>query len=182
MSKKEKKENSNIDQTKNKETIVDLNTDEVEIIDEVVEETPLEKATREAEEYKNLFIRLQADFENYKKRNKTMNSTMYELGVSESVSTLFPVIDSLDNALNIVVNEKDKEGMELVIKKFFEAFEKLGVEEIDALGKDFNPEFHEAVMQCDKEENEPNIVVEVFRKGLKRGTKVIRPSMVKVSK
>lgn len=183
MADKEKKELSD-EQVAAKELteekIVDLKTDEAEIEEPLKELTPLESALIEAEEYKKLSIRLQADFENYKKRNKELSGRMYSLGIEETVMTVFPVIDSLEIALNLFDNEKERQGLELIIKQFLTAFEKLGIKEIEALDKDFNPELHDAVLKCDSE-GKSGKVVEVLRKGYILGDKVIRPSMVKVA-
>jgi len=163
------------------EKIVDLNTDEVEIEEPEKVVTPLDKALIEVEEYKNLAMRIQADFENYKKRNKEMSSQMYQTGISDAVLTVFPVLDSLELAINLFNTDKEKAGIELILRQFMTAFEKLGVKQIDAEGKEFNPEFHDAVMKCDIEGVESNKIVEVLRKGYMMKDKVIRPAMVKVS-
>ncbi|MGI6701491.1 MAG: nucleotide exchange factor GrpE [Christensenellales bacterium] len=146
-----------------------------------IEESPLEKALNEVEEYKNLAMRIQADFENYKKRNKELSASMYSSGITDTVMTVFPVIDSLELALNMYTSDKDRSGIELIIRQFMTAFEKLGVKCINPKGEEFNPELHEAVMKCDEDGHEPNKVVEVMRKGYMYKDKVIRPAMVKVS-
>lgn len=166
----------------NEETIVDLNIDEAVIEEAIPEETPLMKATKEAEELKNSLMRMQADFENFKKRNKEISGKMYNSGVMDAVITIFPVIDSLDLAMNIYTKEKDKSGIELVLKQFMTAMESLGVKEIEALGKEFTPEYHEAVMKVDANNGEDSgVIVEVFRKGYIFSEKVLRPSMVKIT-
>lgn len=162
------------------ETIVDLNLEDVQIEDKI-EESPLELARKEAEEYKNLLQRIQADFENYKKRNKELSSKMYCQGVTDAIVTVFPVIDSLELARNTYSDDKQKEGIDLVIKQFMKAFESLGVKEIDALNKDFNPDYHEAVLKGSSESGESGKVLEVYRKGYIYNERVIRHSMVKVS-
>ena len=123
----------------------------------------------------NQFIRLQADFENYKKRNAQLSSTMYNDGINDAISAILPTIDSLDMAINAQKDEEHKKGIELVKKAFMDALKKFDVEEIDAQG-DFNPNLHEAVMSKDDPDNAGKIV-QVLRAGYKRGDKVLRHTM-----
>jgi len=155
--------------------------EEAVINDVAPELTPLEKAQHEASEYKDLLLRLQADFENYKKRNKELSSRMYNTGISDAITRVFPVLDSLELALKMY-EDKNREGVEQIIKQFLKIFESLGVKEIYADGTDFNPELHDAVMKCDAlEEAEQGKVAEVFRKGYMFEDRVLRPCMVKVA-
>ena len=123
----------------------------------------------------NQFIRLQADFENYKKRNAQLSSTMYNDGINDAIAAILPTIDSLDMAINAQKDEEHKKGIELVKKAFMDALKKFDVEEIDAQG-DFNPNLHEAVMSKDDPDNAGKIV-QVLRAGYKRGDKVLRHTM-----
>ena len=123
----------------------------------------------------NQFIRLQADFENYKKRNAQLASTMYADGVNDAITAILPTIDSLDMAINAQKDEEHKKGIELVKKAFMDALKKFDVEEIDAQG-DFNPNLHEAVMSKDDPDNAGKII-QVLRAGYKRGDKVLRHTM-----
>ena len=123
----------------------------------------------------NQFIRLQADFENYKKRNAQLSTTMYNDGINDAISAILPTIDSLDMAINAQKDEEHKKGIELVKKAFMDALKKFDVEEIDAQG-DFNPNLHEAVMSKDDPDNAGKII-QVLRAGYKRGDKVLRHTM-----
>jgi len=123
----------------------------------------------------NQFIRLQADFENYKKRNASLSATMYADGVNDAISAILPTIDSLDMAIAAQKDEEHKKGIELVKKAFMDALKKFDVEEIDAQG-DFNPNLHEAVMSKDDPDNAGKII-QVLRAGYKRGDKVLRHTM-----
>ena len=123
----------------------------------------------------NQFIRLQADFENYKKRNAQLSSTMYNDGINDALSAILPTLDSLDMAINAQKDEEHKKGIELVKKAFLDALKKFDIEEIDASG-DFNPNLHEAVMSKDDPDNAGKIV-QVLRAGYKRGDKVLRHTM-----
>ncbi len=123
----------------------------------------------------NQFIRLQADFDNYKKRNAQLSTTMYNDGINDAISAILPTIDSLDMAINAQKDEEHKKGIELVKKAFIDALKKFDVEEIDAQG-DFNPNLHEAVMSKDDPDNAGKII-QVLRAGYKRGDKVLRHTM-----
>ena len=138
------------------------------------------KAAKNADKEKydtlyNQFIRLQADFENYKKRNAQLSSQMYNDGINDAISAILPTIDSLDMAINAQKDEEHKKGIELVKKAFMDALKKFDVEEIEAQG-DFNPNLHEAVMSKDDPDNAGKIV-QVLRAGYKRGDKVLRHTM-----
>lgn len=138
-----------------------------------------EKKQKQDEKYDNLynqFIRLQADFDNYKKRNASIASSMYADGFNDAMMAILPTIDSLDNAINTQSDESIKKGLELIKKAFLDMLNKYEIEEIEALGKDFDPNFHEAVMNKDDPENAGK-VVQVFRAGYKRGDKVLRHTM-----
>ena len=138
-----------------------------------------EKKQKQDEKYDNLynqFIRLQADFDNYKKRNASISSSMYTDGFNDAMMAILPTMDSLDNAINTQSDESIKKGLELIKKAFLDMLNKYEIEEIEALGKDFDPNFHEAVMNKDDPENAGK-VVQVFRAGYKRGDKVLRHTM-----
>ncbi|MEG1647024.1 MAG: nucleotide exchange factor GrpE [Clostridia bacterium] len=134
----------------------------------------------EYEQNKNFTLRLQADFENFKKRNKSISADMYSEGKFDVIQALFPVLDSFDRAEKIVVSEKEQEGILLVKRQFEEILNKLGVKEIPAINQVFNPNLHNAVMKCEDAENSGK-VVEVFQKGYQLGDKILRYAMVKVA-
>ncbi len=152
--------------------------------DVVIEKEPkskkqkTEKKNAQQEKYDvlyNQFIRLQADFDNYKKRNAQLASSMYSDGVNDALIAILPTIDSIDMAINAQKDEEHKKGIELVKKAFLDVLKKFDVEEIDASG-DFNPNLHEAVMSKDDPDNAGKIV-QVLRAGYKRGDKVLRHTM-----
>ncbi len=152
--------------------------------DEAPEEA--EKTAAERDEYLNALIRERADFENYKKRNAAAVSRAFADGQMETALLILPVLDNLERALQVEVNEESakaiKTGVEMVEKQLREVLEKLGVEEIEALGKEFDPNLHNAVMQEEAEEGqESGIVKEVLMKGYKTKDRVLRHSMVKVT-
>lgn len=121
------------------------------------------------------YVRLQADFENYKKRNRETATVMYEEGVADVISTL----DYLEMAIVSQKDESFRQGLELVKKAFLDALSKYGVEEIEALGKEFDPNVHEAAMNRDDPDNAGK-VVDVLKKGYIRNGKVLRHPLVVV--
>ena len=144
------------------------------------------KAAAERDEYLNALIRERADFENYKKRNAAAVSRAFADGQLETALLILPVLDNLERALQVEVSEEGakaiKTGVEMVEKQLREVLGKLGVEEIEALGKEFDPNLHNAVMQEEAEEGqESGIVKEVLMKGYKTKDRVLRHSMVKVT-
>lgn len=148
-------------------------------------ETDLQKALEEAEklaeDYKDTAKRVQAEFENYRKRNNESARSAREDGVAEVILSVLPILDTVEIALNMVEDEKSKEGMRLIQKKAVAVLSKYGVDEIEAAGAEFDPAFHNAVMQIEDAE-QGGKVVEVLQKGYLRNGKVLRYAMVKVAK
>ena len=123
-----------------------------------------------------------AEFDNFKKRISKEKDMMYNTISADIISELLPILDNFDKALNAeTADESYKNGMAMIYNQFNETLQKLGVEEIDALNKVFNPNFHEAVMHIEDESFGEKEIVEVFRKGYKIGDKIIRHAMVKVA-
>ncbi len=167
-----------------KETTEEMpETEEVEQVEQVEqEETEQEKL----EELNRRYLRVCADFDNYRRRTRQDQAASYEEGVMETVRALMPVIDSVDSAIKASRQwETDEareitEGIVLIGQQLDEAFRKLGVEEIEGAGSQFDPNVHEVVLHSEEEGEPENTVTEVFRKGYKKGDRVIRHSMVKV--
>ena len=123
-----------------------------------------------------------AEFENFKKRSKKERETLYNSILSDVVEVILPVLDNLENAVKVETKDEEyKKGIELVLKQFNDVLKSKGVEEIEALGETFDPELHEAVRSVQDAEKGEKEVVEVYRKGYKIGSKVIRHSMVAVA-
>ena len=131
------------------------------------------------------FLRLQADFDNYKKRVAKEKNDIYKYAAENLVTATLPVLDNFERAL-ISLKEKEEnndgyiKGVEMVFQQLIEVLIKEGVEEIIALGEPFDPNFHHAVAQENNEDYEDNIIIDVLQKGYKLKDKVIRPSMVRV--
>ena len=175
MSKEKKKEDL-------KEEVVQEETPKEEKIEARTDTDPKDKKIEELEKelqtVKDSSLRLRADFENYKRRNVLSVSSAYSDGCFDTVKALLPVIDSF--ALAAAVENPD-EGVLQIKKQFDNLLSNLGVKEIEAIGKEFDPKLHNAVMQIEDEANSGKIV-EVFQKGYIYKDKILRYTMCKVAK
>lgn len=140
----------------------------------------IDEFSKSAEEYKDKWIRGAAEFDNYKKRTAATRLVAEEEGKNSIILKILPIGDNLQRALLMEIDQKTKDGLNMVLRTFNEVLEKEGVFEINPLGEPFDPHFHEAVMQCDDGNCESGSVSEVFLKGYKSGDKVIRYAQVKV--
>ena len=140
--------------------------------------------TQEEEDMKTKDLRLAADFQNFKRRTEKEKSDIYAYANEKFALDLLDVIDNFERALihqDDCKDEKMKEGMELIFKQLQSVLEKNKIVEINALGEDFDPNVHNAVMTSPSEEFESGKVCNVFQKGYKLNNKVIRPAMVIVA-
>lgn len=147
-------------------------------------ETENETLKKKAEEAENDYLRARADCENVRKRKAEEIRSAYDDGKTETVAKMLAIGDSLDWALKMPLDEKTKEGIEKLLKKYHETLESAGVKEFSPEeGSPFDPNTAQAVMQADAEEgDEPNTVKKVFGRGYKLGEKVIRYAQVSVVK
>jgi len=137
------------------------------------------------EELTDRVTRQMAEFDNFRKRTEKEKSAMYEIGAKSVIEKLLPIVDNFERGFSTVA-EEDKEdsfvkGMEMVYKQILTTFETIGVKPIEAVGQEFNPDFHNAVMHVDDETVGENIIVEEFQKGYTYHDAVVRYSMVKVA-
>jgi molecular chaperone GrpE len=138
------------------------------------------------DEKENRILRLQADFDNYRRRARLDQEAVEKYKAQSLVSEILPALDNFERALKVVSAEDDQvksllQGMEMVYRGLIEAVKKEGVEIIESVGKEFDPHLHQAVMQVEDSSAQPNTVIEEFQKGYKLKDRVIRPSMVKVN-
>lgn len=139
-----------------------------------------QKLENELEALKDRLLRLNAEYENYRKRTEKEKERIYTDACEDILKKLLPVLDNLERAVTVNGSVDDlKKGIEMTIRQFIDSLDKLQVEEIDAKGE-FDPNLHQAVMHMQDESVGANQVVEVLQKGYKRGDKVIRHTMVKV--
>jgi len=166
---------------------------------EIQEETPAENgagseelqsqlkaAEEKRDEYLGIAQRVQAEFENYKRRNRTALQDACQVAADETILAFLPVLDNLQRALAAAKDSEDPEdivtGVEMVIKQFGDILAQMEVAPIEAVGKPFDPTYHHAVMKVEAEDPEQaDTVVEELQKGYIRKDKVIRYSMVKVA-
>ena len=140
------------------------------------------KSLREYEELNDRYKRLFAEFENYKKRIQKESINKYAEITGDVVSSILPVMDNLEKAVEAKTEDTSyQEGVKLILKQFLDVMNKFGVEEIEAVGKTFDPEFHEAVSHIEDPSKGEQEIVQEYRKGYKIGTKVVRHSMVIVA-
>ena len=168
----------------NKENLNEEKVAEETISEETVsEETVLEESKpNEADEIKDRLMRTLAEFDNYKKRTQKEKDSLYEYTVCEIVSKILPVYDTLKLSLNHESQDEAlKKGVDLTLKQFEKVLSELNVTEIEALGKEFDPNYHNAVMHVDDDSFGEKEIVEVLQVGYKMNDKVIRYSMVKVA-
>jgi molecular chaperone GrpE len=142
----------------------------------------IEKIAKELDETKNIFRRTVAEYENYRKRTAKEKTEIYENGMISAVESLLPIIDTLEMALAAPTQDENfKKGVEMTLTAAKTALEKLGVEEIDAINKPFDPNIHAAISRREVEGLERGIVVDQFQKGYRTKTKIIRHASVIVS-
>ncbi len=139
------------------------------------------KLQEETNVLKDRLLRVTAEYDNYRRRTVKEKEGIYSDAVADVLKNILPVLDNLERAASTEGSVDDiKKGIDLTLKQFQNALEKLGVEEIST-AEGFDPNYHEAVMHIEDESYEKNSIAEVFQKGYKKGSKVIRHSIVKVA-
>lgn len=156
-------------------------------LEQVVEQLrqQLEAAKAEAEANYQRFLRAQADFENFRRRTRQEKEDMIKYAAADLITSLLPVMDNFERAIDAGKAADPSssllQGIEMVYRQLKDALAAAGLEEIDCLGKPFDPFQHEAAMREPSEEHEEGTVIEVLQKGYRLKDRVIRPAMVKVS-
>lgn len=144
-----------------------------------------DKKDEKIDELTDRLTRQMAEFDNFRKRTEKEKSQMYEIGAKDIIEKILPVVDNFERGLSSM-NEEEKatpfaEGMEKIYKQLMTTLESIGVKPIEAVGQEFNPDFHNAVMHVEDEELGENIIAEEFQKGYMYRDSVVRHSMVKVA-
>lgn len=143
-----------------------------------------DKKDEKIDELNDRLIRLMAEFDNYRKRTEKEKSQMFEIGAKDIVEKILPVVDNFERGLSIVTEEEKSlsfvQGFEKIYKQLVETLETAGVKAIEAMGNEFDPNLHNAVMHAEDAEYGENIVAEEFLKGYMYRDAVVRHSMVKV--
>jgi molecular chaperone GrpE len=167
--KKPEKKEKKLGRKKDDERLADLEKDK-------------EALEKDKAELNDKYLRIYAEYENFRRRSQKEKDKLYGDIRANVVQQFLPVYDNLERALKQgTEDEAYRKGVEMIMSQFNATLEKLGVTEMDCLGKKFDPAFHNAVMHVDDEEKGENEIVEVFQKGFKLGDKVIRFAMVKVA-
>ncbi len=202
----EDKEETQESETETEEASADDTVENtVEDTVEDAEEGENEEASEDAKEKKKLFgrkpkkdskdekieeltdrvTRQMAEFDNFRKRTEREKAAMYEIGAKDIIEKILPVVDNFERGLAAVPEEQKEDsfvtGMEMIYKQIMTTLESVGVKPIEAVGTEFNPDLHNAVMHVEDEEAGDNMVVEEFQKGYTYRDSVVRHSMVKVA-
>ncbi len=146
-----------------------------EVCEESTPEVPAES------EWHDRFVRLAADFDNFKKRSAAEKNAAYTNATADAVAELLPIIDNLERAISAAEDSPMKAGVEMVLTQTMKAFENLNVFPVGAPGDPFDPQIHNAVMHVEDDTLGENVIAEVFQKGYMLGDKVVRHALVKVA-
>ncbi|RKY70500.1 MAG: nucleotide exchange factor GrpE [Candidatus Latescibacterota bacterium] len=150
------------------------------------EQTPLEKAQAEAAQYYDRWMRLAAEFDNYKRRSARQFAELVQSANERLVTQLLPVLDNFERALNHEGDDETLEsfrkGVEMIFGQLHDVLKAEGLKSFDSVGKPFDPNIHDAIMQMESEEHESGTVMEEVQKGYTLGDKVLRHTKVVVSK
>ena len=181
--------NEEIKEQENNEIVEEEQQVETPIEETPVEETPseseLDKLKNDYETLNNQYLRLAADFDNFRKRQEQERDALLKFGKQECMKKIIEVVDNFDRAVQSVEKidnvEKMKETFHVLNKQLVDSLTKLGLEHIECVGQKFDPNLHEAVMQTPTEEYEEDTIINELQKGYKLGDKVLRPAMVSVA-
>ena len=141
----------------------------------------VEELKKTVEEKNEMFLRIAAEYENYRKRTAKEKEGIYGDAYIDAVTQLLPILDNMERAVGYADSGNLAEGVNMILNMFRDTFAKMGVEEIVTENAEFDPNLHNAVMHVDDDSVGENMIVETFSKGYKKGDKVIRYAMVKVA-
>ena len=170
--------------SKNKEK--NLNENEEPVTEETVQEVStaelekqLEEANKALTELNDKYLRIMAEYENYRRRTAKEKDGIYASALADAVSELLPIIDNLERAAGFDDGDKVREGLKMIASTVSSVLTKLGVESYGAPGDKFDPNLHNAVLHDEDDSERENEITDVFQKGYKKGNKIIRFAMVK---
>lgn len=174
----EEKDKNNIEETEKK---TKTKKESVKKADYEALKEKLDQALAENEKLNDMFLRLNAEYDNFRKRTSREKTELYSSVAADTVGKMLPVLDSIELALGSgnADAEKLRSGLELIAKQLGKSLSDIGITEIET--ESFDPKFHDAVMHIEDDELPENSIAEVFRKGYKLGDAVIRPATVKVA-
>lgn len=142
----------------------------------------LAKKTAEAEENHNRILRVQADFDNFRRRTRQEKADLLNFAGEELITSMLPVLDNFERALSAAPKDEFASGVEMIYRQLKDVLNNQGLETIPAVGEEFDPNYHDAVMQVDSAEHKENTIVQELRRGYILKGKVIRHTMVQVAK
>lgn len=190
MSKQKKQDNTQREEKKdkkdkniNEEEVLENTDEQPEETDSAAEETDsLAEFEKQLSEEKDKFLRLAAEYDNYRKRTQKEREGVYNEAKADTVKQFLPVYDNIERALtHTTTDEAFYKGVEMIMAGLREIMSKLGVEEIPALGETFDPNYHNAVFHVEDDSKGAGEIIEELQKGFKIGERVIRFSLVKVA-
>ena len=173
--------------SKKKENLTPEETPEITTADEEVAETPAEpseceKLQAELKTQKENYLRLAAEYDNYRKRTQQEKLSIYADATAKAVEELLPMADSIAAALaSTPEDDPQRQGIELIGNQFAKSLEKLGVESFGEVGETFDPQLHNGVARTENPDLPPGSIAMVFQKGFRIGDKIIRAAMVQVA-
>ena len=144
-------------------------------------EKKLQEKDAELAELNDKHLRLAAEYDNFRRRTAQERSRIYDDAYAEALAALFPVVDNLERAAQYSDGESVAKGVAMILKSVEDTLGKLGVTEIEALGKPFDPLLHNAVLHVEDDTKGESEVVEVLQKGYQKGERILRYAMVKVA-
>ena len=154
------------------------------VTDEGPEQKELEELKKKYDELNDSHLRLMAEFDNYRKRTDKEKSAMYEIGARDVIEKILPVVDNFERGLATVPEESKEDpfvdGMNRIYKQLMTELENIGVKPIEAVGQEFDPNLHNAVMQVESDEYESGVIAQELQKGYTYHDMVVRHSMVGV--
>jgi molecular chaperone GrpE len=175
QAKEEIKAEQTAEETVETEQTADLEAENEKLISE---NKTLSESCAEAQEK---YLRLAAEYDNFRKRSVKEKESLFADGFAKAISGILPIIDNVERAASFATDESEvSKGIQMLEKQCMDALAKLGVTPMETNGKEFNPEFHNAIMHEEDDSENKNIIVETFQKGYVMGDKVIRFAMVKV--
>lgn len=170
--------------TKKKE---DIEKEAVEEVTEEAEEVVASEEEKKIAELSDKILRITAEYENYRKRTQKEKESLYEMAKADTIAAFLPLFDNIEKAIKVKPSDASgewkafSEGVDLMKKQMADILTNLGATAIDAVGEEFNPEWHNAVMHVEDDSVGEGVIVEEFQKGFKIGDRVIRHSVVKVA-
>ena len=172
-----------IEETENQEAESSEESEEPEADEKIDKKAKKDKKDEKIEELSDKVKRQMAEFENFRKRSEKEKTQMYEIGAKSIIEKILPVVDNFERGLVGMEESEDPfaQGMQMIYKQMMTSLAEAGVSPIEAVGKEFDPEFHNAVMHVEDEAFGENEVVEELQKGYMYRDSVVRHSMVKVA-